>query len=375
MDRQCQFCARAGRAGNGRTAQSGTGAGHRPRWDRRPCAWVRGRGHPAALYSGRGRRRSIGRPSADPRDGSPTMHGARLGAHGTCAPAPACMPSRSSRVWPGQPRANAIVERFHGSVRREGQDHVLLLGEQHLHQVLCAYTAYFNQAGPHQGLQQAIPRPRTDTRVGGAPRSIRAVPSLSGLHRDYQRAAWRLDAFLVLGGTIHGYARQPAACSGVLDCTGTRSRGGRLLKQAAAIPAPFCCSRAHLCAARRYASAAGPAANLAQPVQPRIRHLPAFNRCRAYARRREARRSFAALSRTRGSRTAGSSPLHRGSADCDGDARPSTARCRHRSSSDAAGRQHTSIRARHRCTWRQHPALAAPHPRDSIVTHTSPVEY
>ena len=42
------------------------------------------------------------------------------------------------------PRANAIVERFLGSVRRECLDHTIILGERHLHQVLSDYARYFN---------------------------------------------------------------------------------------------------------------------------------------------------------------------------------------------------------------------------------------
>ena len=87
------------------------------------------------------------------------------------------------------PRANAIVERFLGSARRECLDHVLILGEQHLHQVLRDYATYFNQERPHQGLHQTIPEPAFVPAVAHAPGSIRAVPILGGLHHDYRRAA------------------------------------------------------------------------------------------------------------------------------------------------------------------------------------------
>jgi transposase InsO family protein len=74
------------------------------------------------------------------------------------------------------PRANALIKRFLGSVRRECLDHVLILGERHLHQVLREYLGYFNQARPHQGLHQAIPEPPTGAAIGNPSRSIRAVP-------------------------------------------------------------------------------------------------------------------------------------------------------------------------------------------------------
>ena len=89
------------------------------------------------------------------------------------------------------PRQNATCERFLGSVRRECLDHVLVLGEAHLRRILREYTAYFNTARPHQGVQQQLPDADTERRVqrsapGG---TVRAVPALGGLHHTYQRAA------------------------------------------------------------------------------------------------------------------------------------------------------------------------------------------
>src|SRR5258708_11745335 len=55
------------------------------------------------------------------------------------------------------PRANAICERFLGSVRRECLVHLIMLNEKQLHRVLHAYAEYFNRARPHQGIQQQIP--------------------------------------------------------------------------------------------------------------------------------------------------------------------------------------------------------------------------
>src|SRR5213079_1581447 len=55
------------------------------------------------------------------------------------------------------PRANAICERFMRSVRQESRDHLLILEEKQLQRVLNAYVVYFNQARPHQGIQQQIP--------------------------------------------------------------------------------------------------------------------------------------------------------------------------------------------------------------------------
>jgi transposase InsO family protein len=83
------------------------------------------------------------------------------------------------------PKANAICERFLGSLRRECLDHILILSERHLHRVVKEYLEYFNNARPHQGIEQRIPcRPeRLDTPPVNGELSSR--PVLGGLHHDY----------------------------------------------------------------------------------------------------------------------------------------------------------------------------------------------
>jgi transposase InsO family protein len=85
------------------------------------------------------------------------------------------------------PRANAVCERFLGSVRRECLDHLLILGERHLARVLREYTASFNRDRPHQGRDHALPEPPAERASPTGP--IRALPVLGGLHHTYQRAA------------------------------------------------------------------------------------------------------------------------------------------------------------------------------------------
>jgi putative transposase len=88
------------------------------------------------------------------------------------------------------PRANAICERFLGSVRRECLDHLFILHEKQLQRVLNAYVMYFNRARQDLGIKQHIPEPPTKPLppdpTGG---KILSFPVLGGLHHDYRRSA------------------------------------------------------------------------------------------------------------------------------------------------------------------------------------------
>lgn len=94
------------------------------------------------------------------------------------------------------PRANAFCERFVGSVRRECTDHMLILGERHLHSVIKEYAEYHNCARPHQGIGQRIPEaarspvqeaPPVADGADRAERRVISLPVLGGLHHDYRR--------------------------------------------------------------------------------------------------------------------------------------------------------------------------------------------
>ena len=89
------------------------------------------------------------------------------------------------------PRANAICERFIGSVRRECLDHIVILSERHLYRVVGEYVAYFNHSRPHQGIGQRIPDPPDDTGCEDQAGVVRLIghPVLGGLHHDYRWVA------------------------------------------------------------------------------------------------------------------------------------------------------------------------------------------
>src|SRR5207237_134904 len=86
------------------------------------------------------------------------------------------------------PKANAIMERFMGSVRRDCLDHLLLLVEKHLARVVKAYVQYFNCARPHQGIRQQVPAtpvPPLPPPIG----KVVSLPVLGGLHHCYSWVA------------------------------------------------------------------------------------------------------------------------------------------------------------------------------------------
>lgn len=84
------------------------------------------------------------------------------------------------------PTANAYAERWVRSVRGECLDHLLIAGEGHLRRVLAEYVAHYNEARPHQGLDQGCPIPLTPSPPDGA---VRRHDRLGGLLREYYREA------------------------------------------------------------------------------------------------------------------------------------------------------------------------------------------
>ena len=86
------------------------------------------------------------------------------------------------------PRANSFAERFVGTLRRECLDHVLILGEQHLREVLAEYARHYSGHRPHQGRQQEPPLRESGHAVDITAR-IERRQVLGGLISEYRRAA------------------------------------------------------------------------------------------------------------------------------------------------------------------------------------------
>ncbi|MGH4010050.1 MAG: integrase core domain-containing protein [Pseudonocardiaceae bacterium] len=87
------------------------------------------------------------------------------------------------------PRANAIAERWVGTVRRELLDRILILNRRHLQTVLAEYVAHFNDHRPRRALHQAAPlRPLPPPALPPHPR-LRRRDRLGGLIHEYAQVA------------------------------------------------------------------------------------------------------------------------------------------------------------------------------------------
>jgi transposase InsO family protein len=86
------------------------------------------------------------------------------------------------------PRANAIAERFIGTLRRECLDQVLITGRRHLAAVLREFVEHYNTHRPHRSLDQHPPAGPTPPPFGAAVRPLRR-DRLGGLLHEYLQVA------------------------------------------------------------------------------------------------------------------------------------------------------------------------------------------
>jgi len=84
--------------------------------------------------------------------------------------------------------SNAYAERLVGTLRRECLDHVLILGERHLRNVLAEYARHYNSHRPHHSLQQRPPLHEPGHAIDITAR-IERRRLIGGLISEYRRAA------------------------------------------------------------------------------------------------------------------------------------------------------------------------------------------
>ena len=85
---------------------------------------------------------------------------------------------RDRPITPCSPWQNGHVERLIGSIRRECLDHVVVLGEGHLRNLLANYLTYYNGVRTHLALDKGAPFQRPAQTIG----RIASVRWLGGLH-------------------------------------------------------------------------------------------------------------------------------------------------------------------------------------------------
>ena len=108
----------------------------------------------------------------------------RDGVYGAAVTHRLCtMGIRDKPIAPGSPWQNGFAERLIGSIRRECVDHLVVLGEAHLRQVLTKYAAYYNELRTHRSLDKDAPIHRAIQHMG----RIVSAPVLGGLHHHYCR--------------------------------------------------------------------------------------------------------------------------------------------------------------------------------------------
>jgi putative transposase len=90
------------------------------------------------------------------------------------------------------PKANAIAERFVGTVRRECLDWLLVVHRRHLERILRVFVDHYNGHRPHRALSLAAPGSgRSTLRLLTTPAgpAVRSRDRLGGLVHEYSRAA------------------------------------------------------------------------------------------------------------------------------------------------------------------------------------------
>jgi|RhiMetdeSRZDD1v2_1073273.scaffolds.fasta_scaffold80548_3 putative transposase len=90
-------------------------------------------------------------------------------------------------IAPRSPWQNACAERVIGSIRRECLNHVVVIGERHLREILSKYVDYYNRTRTHLSLTKDTPEHRSPQRPSEG--RVVEIPRVGGLHHEYRRRA------------------------------------------------------------------------------------------------------------------------------------------------------------------------------------------
>ena len=87
------------------------------------------------------------------------------------------------------PRANAIAERFVGTIRRELLDRLLIINQRHAAAMLHEFERHYNNRRPHRTLGQAAPLRPLHQPTTNDPNTVQRRDRLGGLLHEYQQVA------------------------------------------------------------------------------------------------------------------------------------------------------------------------------------------
>jgi putative transposase len=87
---------------------------------------------------------------------------------------------------PRSPWQDPYVERVIGSIRRECRDHVIVLNEAHLKNILCSYFEYYHNDRTHLSLEKDSPDSQPIQLRPAGKCKIITLPRMGGLHHRYE---------------------------------------------------------------------------------------------------------------------------------------------------------------------------------------------
>jgi len=96
--------------------------------------------------------------------------------------------AKPRRIACGSPWQNPVAERWIGSLRRELLDHVVVVSQHHLVQLVNSYISYYHEDRCHLGLDRDTPDRRPVTPKPSPHAQVAALSRAGGLHHRY---VWR----------------------------------------------------------------------------------------------------------------------------------------------------------------------------------------
>ena len=115
------------------------------------------------------------------------------------------------------PKANAVCERYIGSMKRECLDYTLIFHRNHLSLVAKEYADYDNRSRPHQGIGQRIPAQYRESNSSQLGRSVAPEADFrEDLNEDELELLKTMEEYPFLANTERAYHLGWPLCGGNL---------------------------------------------------------------------------------------------------------------------------------------------------------------